>query len=202
MSINHRAWVKKARLLLKHTSRFTCPPAQKYRPKQDPFQYMLSLHFAWTLAAVCSWTGACLASWQASPFLWPFQGIRAAKSVVHSSVFMVYSLTLLIQTHIPCVTHFAYFPQQHIARTLMSKANSVQIPFRNYFCWQNQLPPLNLWEICRTGYFSYLCCSAPPATPLPSVTRPAASHWFATCCCEQTAQLFTTSSAAKVKIEQ
>lgn len=57
---------------------------------------------------------------------------------------MVYPLTLLIQMHIPRVTHFAYFPQQRIARTLMSKANSVQTPFRNYFCWQKSTPPPSL----------------------------------------------------------
>lgn len=154
-----------------------------------------SQHCARTFAAVWSGPGVPFANRQAASFPWPCQGTRAAKSVVFTaSLFRDCASTLLKQTDVPCVAHF--ISQQHIVRTWISDANSVQIPFRMHCSWQKPMPP-------RTyGKLSYFSCTLFFTLCSTCVNWLPASHSLCIHRFEQVSQLFITSSTVWLKIDQ
>lgn len=146
MSINHKALLKKVLLLLKYTGLSPQPPREHkcthINLNSTHFQYMtlhtlhdhLLLHDPdqeFALPPGCSCPVA----------LSGHQGCHISGFSQHLYLWHIlpHNLWFTIQIRIPCVTHFVYVPQQHIAR--ISKANSAQIPCRICYCWQKPMLP-------------------------------------------------------------
>lgn len=102
-------------------------------------------------------------------------------------------------THVHCVAHFVPFSQQHIARTLISNANSAQISLRMSCYWQKSMPPKifeQSAELENSAILTAQCSSF--FFPQVWTDYQLATITFITL---NKPQLFTTTSTAQLKID-
>lgn len=140
------------------------PPSESSHTnlKSPVFIPRLSPHCAGTLAAVSARAGAACASWQLLPSSGLLRAPRLPRQWFLSTCTHGNASTLLMQTHRPRGAHFVHFSQQHIANTLISNANSVQILFRICCYSEKSMPPKISLRICQVQLFYLHAALHPP----------------------------------------